>query len=83
MNNPLTWERLAELAKAEAEGRIIILPYEPGTTFKQDESGEYDIVLTGKALYETKCNEDTEWLNSKEIQDLARRHKRRGNHAED
>lgn len=67
----VTWERLSELVKAEADGRIVILPYTPGTVFRQDSEGEYDIIFTGKVIFETKSNEDTEWLDADEISEFA------------
>jgi hypothetical protein len=66
----ITFERLAELAKAESEGRIVIMPYPPGTVFQQDKKREYDVVFTGNVLYETKSNEDTEWIDDDEARGL-------------
>lgn len=55
------------LITAYKDGRIHILPYKPGTIFQQDDSGEFDITFTGNVLYETVCNEDTEWFSEDEI----------------
>lgn len=60
-------KRAQELAKAEQDGMCVIMPFAPGTTFLQDETGEADIVFTGEILFEVKSNEDTEFWDREEV----------------
>jgi len=65
---PISWGRLAELAEAESEGRIAIMPHTPGTVFKQRFDGEDCCVeFTGRIMYETVSNNESEWFHAEDF----------------
>ena len=67
----VSFDRLRELAEKDAEGRVKIIPFIPGTKFAQDEDSKYDIVFSGEIAYMATCNEDTEFFTEGDYADFA------------
>jgi len=63
---------LATYKADEAAGRLVRLPYSPGTEFNQSSDGESPIVFTGGILFEVKCDEDTDFVDETELEAIIR-----------
>lgn len=60
---------IQKLAEAWREGRVVIMPFKPGTKFAQsdDPNHEFDMTFTGDVQFQINAGEECEYFSAEDL----------------